>query len=412
MTSRLYPGCLLVLITAIAAFGLMACGVESEPAESPSVASSSSPPPTSAPQPTPAPPPTSTPPPTPTAEPVVVAAPTATAIPEPTATVTPDPTATPVPTPKAVPYPSVAGIVDASNRGWPREIETPDGVIEIENPPQRILSYSLGHDEMVLAMVTTDRIAAVGKYTANPAYSNIAEFAAGLPIYEKGVENVLAAEPDLVIVSKYTDADIVDLIEEAGVTVVRPALESSAEGNVPNILLIGYMLGVEERALELAAEIEDRLNAVTERVPPVGDDSRPVVLALTNYSDKIYAAGEGTTESGIIVIGGGVNAAAEEGLSAHQEISIESIAAMNPDVILVTQPPDFGGIEFRDALLGNAVLVGVPAVANDMVHLVDSRRYTTLSHWNVRGIENTALLLYPDLFSDVEFTDFEPYTGD
>ena len=403
MTSRLQLGCLLTLLVALAAFGLAACGAESEPAEPPSAASSGAPAPTSEPKLAQAPVPTSSPPPTATAEPVNAAAPTSTAVPE--------PTATPVPTPTAVPYPSVAGIVDASNLGWPREIETPDGVIEIENPPQRILSYSLGHDEMVLALVTTDRIAAVGKYTANPAYSNIADFAAGLPVYEKGVENVLAAGPDLVIVSKYTDADIVDLIEEAGVTVIRPALESSAKGNVPNILLIGYMLGVEERALQLAAEIEDRLSTVAERVPPVGDDSRPVVLALTNYSDKIYAAGGGTTESGIIVTGGGVNAAAEGGLSAHQEISIESIAAMNPDVILVTQPPDFGGIEFRDALLSNAALVGVPAVVNDMVHLVDSRRFTTLSHWNVRGIEDMALLLYPDLFSDVEFTDFEPYTG-
>ncbi|MCE2458060.1 MAG: ABC transporter substrate-binding protein [Dehalococcoidia bacterium] len=411
MNSRLCSISLIALFAVIAAFSLVACGADSEPAEVPSVASSSAPPPTPAPEPTPVPEPTSAPPPSPTAAPAVVAVPTATSVPEPTATAAPVPTATTVPTPTAVPYPAVAGIVDPSNRGWPREIETPDGVIVIEEPPQSVLSYSLGHDEMVLAMLSTERVAAVGKFTADPAYSNIAEFASSLPIYEKGVENVLAAAPDLVIVSKYTDADIVDLIEEAGVTVVRPALESSAEGNIPNILLIGYMLGVEERALELAADIENRLSAVNDRVPPPGDDSRPVVLALTNYSDKIYAAGESTTEGGIIVAGGGVNAAAEEGLSSHQEISIESIAAMDPDVILVTQPPAFGGIQFRDELLSNAVLAAVPAVADGEVHLVDSRRYTTLSHWNVRGIENTALLLYPDLFSETEFADFEPYAG-
>ena len=302
--------------------------------------------------------------------------------------------------------------MDPSNRGWPREIETPDGVIQIMEPPKRILSYSLGHDEMVLAIVATDRIAAVGRFTADPAYSNIADFASNLPIYEKGVENVLAADPDLVIVSNYTDADIIKLIQEAGVTVVRPALESSAEGNIPNILLIGYMLGVEERALELAAEIEDRLSLVTDRVPQPADDSRPVVLALTKYSDKIYAAGEGTTEGGIIETAGGVNAAAAEGLSSHKEISLESILAMNPDVILVTQPPLFGGVEFRDEILGNPILAEIPAVADEMVHLVDSRKYTTLSHWNVRGIENTALLLFPEMFSEAEFSDFEPYTGE
>ena len=412
MNSKLLIGSVTVLMAAFAIFASAACSSESAPAEPEPVAptaevvatAAAEPIPAPAPAPPQTPEPTATPEPTPTPEPVAMAAPTATA--------TPDPTATPAPTPTVVPYPSVAGIVDASNRGWPREIETEDGVIQIKDPPQRILSYSLGHDEMVLAIVSSDRIAAVGKYTGDPAYSNIADFAADLPRYEKGVENVLAADPDLVIVSKFTDADIVKLIEEAGVTVVRPALESSAEGNILNILLIGYMLGVEDRALELAAEIEGRLGLVADRVPPAGDESRPVVLALTKYSDKIYAAGDGTTEGGIIETAGGVNAAATEGLSAHKEISVESILAMDPDVILITQPPHFGGTEFRDEILGNPVLAEIPAVAHDLVHLVDSRIYTTLSHWNVRGIEHTALLLYPDRFNDVEFTDFEPYTGE
>ena len=399
-----------VFFGALAIIALAACSSEPVPAPEPTIAPTAAAvaiataAPTQAPSSPPTPEPTATSEPTATPEPVATVAPTSTPAPLPTATAMPEPT--------PVPYPAVAGIVDPSNRGWPREIETPDGVIQIIEPPQRILSYSLGHDEMVLAIVTTDRVAAVGRFTADPAYSNIADFASNLPVYEKGVENVLAADPDLVIVSNYTDADIIKLIQEAGVTVVRPSLESSAEGNIPNILLIGYMLGVEERALELAAEIEDRLSLVTDRVPQPGDDSRPVVLALTKYSDKIYAAGAGTTEGGIIETAGGVNAAAEEGLSSHMEISLESLLAMNPDVILVTQPPHFGGIEFRDEILGNPILAGIPAVADEMVHLVDSRQYTTLSHWNVRGIEHTALLLYPEMFSETEFSDFEPYTGE
>ena len=160
--------------------------------------------------------------------------------------------------------------MDASNRGWPREVETSEGLVRLEGPPQRILTYSLGHDEIVLSLVDANRIAAVGKFTANESYSNVADWVAEIPIYEKGAENVLAQKPDLFIASKYTKADIVDLIKEAGVPVVRPSLESSSEGNIPNILLVGYLLGVEERALDLAAEIEARLAAVSQRVPPPG----------------------------------------------------------------------------------------------------------------------------------------------
>ena len=57
------------------------------------------------------------------------------------------------------------------------------------------------------------------------------------------------------------------------------------------------------------------------------------MIAITRYSDSIYAAGSDTTEGGILEAGGGVNASARDGVEGHQVISIESVAAMNPDVI-------------------------------------------------------------------------------
>ena len=398
--SRLKTGYMAALFALVMGVALVACGAESEPATSPAAA------PTTAP--TAMPEPSSTPMPAPTATP----APKATPEPTPAPTATPQLTATPIPTPPAIPYPAVSGIVDVSNRGWPREVETADGLVRLEGPPQRILSYSLGHDEILLALVDRDRFAAVGPFTGDAAYSNVSEQAAGLPTFEKGVENVLAAKPDLVIVSKFTDVDIVGLIQEAGVPVARPALESSAEGNIPTILLMGYMLGVEERALELVAEIEGRLALVSERVPPRGAPERPSIISMTRYSDVLYAAGADTTEGGILETAGGVNAAARDGIAGHQTISVESVAAMNPDVILITQPVEYGANELRDDLLSHPALAEVSAVKEEMVHVVDSRKYTTLSHWNVRGIEQTALMLYPDRFEDVEFSDFEPYDGE
>ena len=171
-------------------------------------------------------------------------------------------------------YPAVPGIVDVSNRGWPRAVESAEGVVRLEAPPQRVLALSLGHDEMLLALLSRDRFAGVGSFAADPTYSNVADLVGGMTQVQRGVENVLAAKPDVVVVSKYTKADMVALIKEAGVPVVRSALENSAAGNIPNILLLGYLLGVEERALELVAEIERRLAVVSDRVPPA-DDSVP-----------------------------------------------------------------------------------------------------------------------------------------
>lgn len=312
----------------------------------------------------------------------------------------------------AAPYPAVPGIVDPANRGWPRAIETAEGALRLDAPPQRILAISLGHDEMLLALATRDRFAGVGPFTGNATYSNVADQVAGMAVLARGeVEAVLALRPDLVFVSRYTDADLVALIREAGVPVVRAALENSAAGNIPNILLLGYLLGVEERALELVAEIEERLARIAARVPPPGNESRPAVLSIARYAETITAAGEGSTEGGIIEAGGGVNAAARGGIVSHQAVSIEAIAALNPDLILIPQPADSGGTQVRADLLAERALADVPAIAGQRVVIVPSRYYTTLSHHNVRGIEETARLLYPERFRDLAFSDFAPYEG-
>ena len=385
-----------LLVTAMVILSIAACGEAAEPTGAPPIL----------------------PPATPTRVPELV--PTNAPVPAPTNTPgsapisnpQPTPTLAPTPDPTKVPYPAVLGIVDPSNLGWPRQVETDEGQITLSGPPQRILTYSLGHDEMLLALVAPHRIAALGKFATSPAYSNVADQAVKFPVFEKGAENVLAAKPDLLIVSAFTKQDLVDLVKDAGIPVARPALESSSEGNIPNILLMGYMLGAEERAIELVADIEGRLKLIADRVPPHGDADRPAVISITRFSDSISVSGGGTSGSGIIEAAGGTNAAARDDIDGFQKISVESIAAMNPDFILIPQGPEAGGNQLRDDLLSDPVLATVPAVANGEIHVVDAPNFITLSHWNVRGIERTAEILFPDLFADVSFSDFETYTGE
>ena len=347
--------------------------------------------------------------PAPTARPAAApdpALPARPALPAPTAVATP----TPRPGPAQPSYPDAPGIVDSSNLGWPREIETSEGVLSLDGPPQRIHTLSLGHDEIIASLIGASRFSGIGSFTANATYSNIASEVGGLTKVKRDAEEVLGLDPDLVIASKFSKADLVDLIKASGVPVARTALESSATGNIPNILLLGYMLGAEDRALELIAAIEMRVAFVAERVPPPGDASRPSVLSIARFSDTISAAGGGSTEGGIIAAAGGINAAARDGIDGHQGISVESIAAMNPDVILITQPEPGAGT-LRDELLAEPALALVPAITLGRIVVSDPRFYTTLSHWNVRGIEETANLLYPERFKGVKFVDFEPYRG-
>jgi iron complex transport system substrate-binding protein len=301
-------------------------------------------------------------------------------------------------------FANVDGIVDPTNFGWPRSIETSEGVITLDAPPMKIHSLSLGHSEILAALVDFDRLTAVYSFFVDEEQSNIAELSSDSLMIGFDPEEVVALEPEVIIASSFTNADTVALMTGAGIPIARAALENSPVGNVPNILLMGYLVGAEVKAIELADELISRMQFISD---VLDSDTQPRVLSVSKWTSA-FAAGSGSTEGRIIEQAGGINAAADLGIEGHQQVSIESIAAINPDVIIVPQPLD-GANTFIAELTSSAVLAEVPAVKNGEIYYVPPRYHTTLSHWNMRGIEDLATLLFPSHFSGVEFEEFSQF---
>ena len=301
-------------------------------------------------------------------------------------------------------FADVDGIVDPTNFGWPRSVETSEGVITLDTRPMRIHSLSLGHSEILAALVDFNRLTAVYSFFVDEEQSNIAELSSDALMIGFDPEEVLALDPEVIIASSFTNADTVALMTGAGIPIARAALEDSALGNVPNILLMGYLVGAEAEAIELADELIARMQFISDGL---ASDKQPRVLSVSKWTSA-FAAGSGSTEGGIIEQAGGINAAADSGIEGHQQVSIESIAAINPDVIIVPQPLDAANT-FIAELTSSAALAEVPAVKNGEIYYVSPRYHTTLSHWNVRGIEGLATLLFPSHFSGVVFEEFSQF---
>src|SRR5690606_30525413 len=104
------------------------------------------------------------------------------------------------------------------------------------------------------------------------------------------------------------------------------------EARIQAILLLGYIYGEEGRALALAAEVTERYESLVAATGALADEGRPVVLYATDYSDSLWAAGNGSTEAGILEAAGGICAPCTAGVERNAAISLESIVAMNPDV--------------------------------------------------------------------------------
>lgn len=301
--------------------------------------------------------------------------------------------------------PAKTALADTSAKAWPRQVKDAEGqMIEIKAKPVRIHTLSLGYDEITMYLVGPERFAAVGTVTANPLYSNIPD-QAGKVAKKVGrkSEDVLAAKPDVVVASPFANKDLVKQLKEAGLTVVVSDLNDSLEGHASNIRYLAYLYGEEEKGETLIKEVTERLDRLEAVVGKKPQDQRPRVISL---SDTLNTPGQNTTLDGIIRRAGGVNVAAEAGIDRWQQITLEKVVELKPDVILVGQAEP-GKKDFGQELLAHPSLQNVPAIKNRRVLSLPGRLTSTLSHWNVRGAEELAKLLWPEDFAGVQFADFQ-----
>jgi iron complex transport system substrate-binding protein len=276
--------------------------------------------------------------------------------------------------------------------GFPRKIEALNGVVTVAQKPQRVMTLSVGYDEMTLDLVDKSRIAAISKYTADPTISNVADRVAGIPIYGKGAEQVLAAKPDLVVADPFTDKDLVRQVQASGITVAVIDLVDAYDGFTGGLRVLAYLYGEDARGDELIRGINDRLARIDAVVAKHAGEPKPRILLLQGNA---YVAGADSNMDGILRRAGGVNVAAESGISGTKQISLESIIAMNPDTIVIPDSPEKDPKSFAQ-VTANPALAAVPAVAKKRIYGVTGTYLFTLSHWNVRAMEELVHLLYPN----------------
>jgi iron complex transport system substrate-binding protein len=318
----------------------------------------------------------------------------------------PAPAQAPIATPN--PLAGVAGIVDPANRGWPRQVDVLNGRVTITKKPLRIVTVSLGHDEITLSLVPRERVVAAGAATKDRLYSNIVELVRDMPTVTRDPERIISFQPDIVVTAFY-QTELTQALAKLGIPIVQTGLQNDPAGRIDDIRLLGYIYGEEERAEGMAQQAQRRLGRVTAFVQKVPRSQRPRVLSLNSYGDRLYTAGGNSTEGGIILAAGGRNAAEEAGLEGNPTISLESISAMAPDLIVVPQTRE-SAEPFIQRLLNEPALAEVPAVKGRRVFHGESSFFTTLSFWNIRGVEELAKLLWPEEFGRVEFPAFE-YPG-
>jgi iron complex transport system substrate-binding protein len=274
---------------------------------------------------------------------------------------------------------------------YPRELRDGSGAtLKLITRPQRIVSQTLGTDEILLAICSSERIAGLSWASVDPHYSPVVDQARALNVpVIKGAEEILRLNPDLIFVASYSRAEVIDLLRTAGAPIFRFSNYDSLEEIKSNIRTLGYAVGEDDRAAKLITQMESEIEAVRARAP--AGSHRPRIIS---YSGGV-TAGAGTLYDDVIGVVGAINIPAEHGLKGFPKISSEQIAAWDPDFLITGAPPGKFD-EARQALLADPAIASSRAGRAGKIIVLDNRYYLSVAQYIVRTIEALADGLYSE----------------
>jgi iron complex transport system substrate-binding protein len=260
--------------------------------------------------------------------------------------------------------------------------------VTIPQPVERIISIAGAATETLYAIGCGDKIVGVDKYSDYPPeVKDKPEVGSGFNLNR---EMVLGLDPDLVV-CWWFHTDAIEWLEEQGIPTI--AINPT---NVDEVLtmtrLLGVVMGHTSEADALVAEMEEKIDAVVEKVKDIPSEDRPLVYY--ELSTAMKTLNYDTFTSDLIFMAGGINLAAAEPVR-YPILTSEYIINKNPDVIVVVS---YGASP--DEIKARGGWDAIDAVKTDRVYSIDTH-WVTASPRLVLGLEQFAQWFYPDLFEEV-----------
>lgn len=200
---------------------------------------------------------------------------------------------------------------------------------DIDGGYKRIVSLAPSTTELLFAIGAGELVVGRTQWDADPpAALAVPSVGQGL---DPNVEAVAARRPDLVILyDSPANATVQEHLERLGIATIQfsmDRLDDVARG----ARLLGRLTDTERRADSLADVFAAALDSAR-RVPV--PEPRPTVLILS-WDQPPIVIGGGSFQSELLELAGAVNAFADLSQPSAQ-VSIETVAARNPDLILLT----------------------------------------------------------------------------
>ena len=197
--------------------------------------------------------------------------------------------------------------------------------------PQRIVSINLCADQLVLALADRGQIAGLTKNATDAAMSGEAAKARGIPLLSHSAEQILAIEPDLIVGMPASRSAALAVLPRPDYPLLDLDTANTLGEIYTSIRQTAVAVGHPERGDTLVARMEGELAGLPE-------PGRGRVAAY--YQRRGYMTGTGTLIDDLMTRLGLVNLAGKLGKPPLSQLSLEEMAAAQPDFLIVESATD------------------------------------------------------------------------
>ncbi|MDI6813261.1 MAG: ABC transporter substrate-binding protein [Desulfitobacteriaceae bacterium] len=271
--------------------------------------------------------------------------------------------------------------------------------LTLAQKPERIVSLTLGTDEMLLSLVEHSWIQALsGKIAEDEGISNVATEAKTFRKAENNIETIISLKPDLVFAASWMKKEQIQQLRDAKIPVYLYGTATNLDEQKKVILEIARLVGEPMKGQAVVADMDKTLQRVADKVKGIKPENRLTVLY---YDSSGSTKGKGTSFDDMAQRAGLINVTTQAGLSGYPKIAKEKIIELNPDMIVLPswsydkkKDPASLAEEFKK----DQSLATVKAIKNHRVYMLPDKHVISVSQYMALGVEDLAKAAYPDLF--------------
>jgi iron complex transport system substrate-binding protein len=198
-----------------------------------------------------------------------------------------------------------------------------------QSTPARIVSMNVCTDQLLLLLVDKSRIASLSYFAVNPAFSNLADLAAGVPVNRGQADEVMVLEPDLVLTSAFSASFAATVLQRLQQPLERLGFAATREEVFAQIAQVAAWTGSSAQATAVIRATRTRIADASKQIQPFVAGKKAVFL-----SSNGIAFGAGTLQDDFLHSLGMRNIAAEAGLHGPAPLPLELLLAAAPDFVI------------------------------------------------------------------------------